>query len=237
LQAETLTLLLPFVLFGPPDLHLVHKEVGGSRYAVLGFFLEPTSPSDIPLFSDLLTEWEATETAVLETCAIGSDAGGDTGDAVVAPAGGVRRLTSRQLPRSFSVYDLLPSSYSIYSYDGSLTTPPCSEVVYWNVVDQPVQLSVREYLRLTNLILDHVSPDTCESASNAAPSGFTGRPVQPINGRTITRVCQSSAADGSDGSASTSSSSTSAEPAEASSASAVATVGALASAVLSALLL
>jgi carbonic anhydrase len=83
----------------------------------------------------------------------------------------------------------MPKDATIYTYDGSLTTPPCSEIVYWNVVDKPVQLSVREYLRLTNLILDYVDPETCQAASIAAPSGFTGRPVQPINGRPITRHC------------------------------------------------
>mmetsp|Transcript_17779 Transcript_17779/g.29377 ORF Transcript_17779/g.29377 Transcript_17779/m.29377 type:complete len:128 (-) Transcript_17779:170-553(-) len=77
----------------------------------------------------------------------------------------------------------------MYTYQGSLTTPPCSEIVFWNVIDTPIKISVREFLRLTNLIIDWVDPATCEKASEAAPSGFTGRPVQNINGREITRVC------------------------------------------------
>ena len=48
------------------DMHLVHKEVGGTRLAVLGLFLEPTNPSDDDKFSSLLVEWESVEAATLE---------------------------------------------------------------------------------------------------------------------------------------------------------------------------
>jgi Eukaryotic-type carbonic anhydrase len=77
----------------------------------------------------------------------------------------------------------------MYTYSGSLTTPPCSEIVSWNVVDRPLQISVRDYRRLTSLILDFVSPDTCMSGTVASPSGSKGRPFSPLNGRTITRHC------------------------------------------------
>lgn len=192
-------------------MHLVHKLVPGTgtdlsfAFSVLGFFLEPTDSEGLPKFRDLLGEWEAVETGVAEVCTANVATPAPTPMVttaatpevtvanVTAQLGGGRRLMSKQghreLPRSFNPYELVPSGASMYTYRGSLTTPPCSEVVFWNVVDTPISISVREFLRLTNLILDYVSPESCEFASEAAPSGFTGRPVQNINGREIKRVC------------------------------------------------
>jgi carbonic anhydrase len=170
------------------DLHVVHQEMGsGTRYGVLGFFLTPTSPEDSGMMNDLLSGWEAVETKTATQC--DSGAGDDT---IVEDTPGNNRslrTTERETAASFNMYQLIPEGASMYTYAGSLTTPPCSEVVFWNVVDKPVALSVREFLRLTNLILDWVDPETCEFGSVAAPSGFTGRPVQAINGRRITRRC------------------------------------------------
>lgn len=36
---------------------------------------------------------------------------------------------------------LLPSDPSFFRYQGSLTTPPCSETVLWTVLSQPIQVS------------------------------------------------------------------------------------------------
>jgi hypothetical protein len=43
---------------------------------------------------------------------------------------------------------------------------------------------------IINFILNYVEPVTCTfGATNAAPSGSTSRPLQPLNGRTITHKC------------------------------------------------
>lgn len=62
---------------------------------------------------------------------------------------------------------LLPRDTSSYRYDGSLTTPPCSEGVKWIVLKAPVQLSAGQI-----------------KAFNAVLSG-NSRPVQPLHGRTV----------------------------------------------------
>ena len=63
-------------------------------------------------------------------------------------------------------------------------------------MDKPLQVSVRDYRRLTSLILDFVSPETCTPGTASSPSGSTGRPFSPLNGRSITRHCLAQTSDG-----------------------------------------
>ena len=63
--------------------------------------------------------------------------------------------------------DLLPSARSYYRYDGSLTTPPCSEGVQWFVLTTPIALS------------------EAQVAAFAAIVHGNNRPVQPLNGRQL----------------------------------------------------
>ena len=61
--------------------------------------------------------------------------------------------------------DLLPESLLTYRYDGSLTTPPCSEGVQWLVMAEPVTWSAAQLTAFTDLY----------DGSN--------RPVQPLGDR------------------------------------------------------
>jgi carbonic anhydrase len=63
---------------------------------------------------------------------------------------------------------LLPSSYDYYRFNGSLTTPPCSEGVWWLVMKQSETASKEQIERFAH---------TMHHANN--------RPVQPINARLI----------------------------------------------------
>jgi carbonic anhydrase len=62
---------------------------------------------------------------------------------------------------------LLPAARTTYRYDGSLTTPPCSEGVKWLVMSTPIELSREQIGAFTDLI----------SGNN--------RPLQPLNGRVV----------------------------------------------------
>lgn len=64
---------------------------------------------------------------------------------------------------------LLPTEHSYYTYDGSLTTPPCSEHVTWAVLTTPVSLSKKQIMRFRAVI------------------NGNNRPVQPYNGRVVSR--------------------------------------------------
>ncbi|HEV2899398.1 MAG TPA: carbonic anhydrase [Pseudaminobacter sp.] len=46
---------------------------------------------------------------------------------------------------------LLPASLGYWSYEGSLTTPPCSEIVDWMVVREPLQVDASDIDKFTAL--------------------------------------------------------------------------------------
>ncbi|ROP78808.1 carbonic anhydrase [Frigoribacterium sp. PhB107] len=68
---------------------------------------------------------------------------------------------------TIDVASLLPSSLQYWSYDGSLTTPPCSEGVSGVVFSEPVTLSAEQIARL-DAVHDH-----------------NARPTQGLNGRVV----------------------------------------------------
>ncbi len=72
--------------------------------------------------------------------------------------------------KAFDADELLPTgsgSEAIYRYNGSLTTPPCSEGLVWSVYKKPITLSQKQ--------IDQFQAIFHENA----------RPVQPLNGREI----------------------------------------------------
>ena len=79
----------------------------------------------------------------------------DGGDRVRVPAGLI------------DVNALLPTDQRYYQFIGSLTTPPCTEGVLWNVLKSPMTVS-REQLRLFAQLFPN-----------------NARPVQALNGRVV----------------------------------------------------
>jgi carbonic anhydrase len=66
-----------------------------------------------------------------------------------------------------NVADLLPDDLTAWRYDGSLTTPPCTEEVQWHVLATPIEAST-EQIGAFEAIFDN-----------------NYRPVQPLNDRQI----------------------------------------------------
>jgi carbonic anhydrase len=64
--------------------------------------------------------------------------------------------------------DFLPSIQTTFRYNGSLTTPPCSEGVSWLLMTTPVELSSEQLSELESIF---------EEGNN--------RPVQPLNNRSL----------------------------------------------------
>jgi carbonic anhydrase len=119
------------------ELHLVHKHPETNNLAVLGVFIKAGAAH--PGLSTIWPYMPLHQTP--ET----------THDQVTIHAG-----------------QLLPADTThFYWYRGSLTTPPCSEVVDWVVLEQPIEAS-RE--QITQLI---------------AAVGMNARPVQSLNRRIL----------------------------------------------------
>ncbi len=67
-----------------------------------------------------------------------------------------------------SAEGLLPINREYYRFNGSLTTPPCTEGVVWLVMKQPVTISKEQIQQFTDIMHQP-----------------TNRPVQPINARPV----------------------------------------------------
>jgi carbonic anhydrase len=63
--------------------------------------------------------------------------------------------------------DFLPADQNYYTFDGSLTIPPCGEGVKWFVLKTPVELSASQIAKFARMYPDNA------------------RPIQPTNGREI----------------------------------------------------
>jgi carbonic anhydrase len=61
----------------------------------------------------------------------------------------------------------MPANKGYFYYSGSLTTPPCSEVVSWYVLKNPIQASTKQINAIQQIISDN------------------NRPTQALAGRTI----------------------------------------------------
>ena len=154
----------------------MHKEQAGDRFAVVGIMINGDAPVENPTFAKLLSKWSAVEKQVADSC-----------NGVVAPTKN-RPFVSDS---TFNVYDLIPKGSSFYHYDGSLTTPPCSEVVWWEVVDVPLSVSPEQFDRLVRMTTTYTDPNTCELQTAASPlDGSTNRPIaQDLAGREVQRIC------------------------------------------------
>jgi len=68
---------------------------------------------------------------------------------------------------TINLQSLLPENKSYYHYNGSLTTPPCSEVVNWYVLKNPVEASKEQIEKFSKILNNNF------------------RPIMPLDGRKI----------------------------------------------------
>ncbi|XP_051523970.1 carbonic anhydrase 4-like isoform X1 [Myxocyprinus asiaticus] len=143
----------------PMELHIVHMKQRYNRLedalkdpsgvAVLGFFYEESSSTNRKY--DLLTH----------SLRSVQNANGNTT---------LRKISLNQLILSEG------NLTNYYRYNGSLTTPGCTEAVVWTVFENPIPLD-REQLRAFSSLRFH----------DGKPMVDTFRPVQPLNGRFVYR--------------------------------------------------
>ncbi len=65
------------------------------------------------------------------------------------------------------INQLVPKEKNYYAFDGSLTTPPCTEGVKWIVLKQTVSISAEQLAQYKSVYYENI------------------RPLQPLNGREV----------------------------------------------------
>lgn len=68
---------------------------------------------------------------------------------------------------NIDLISLLPENKNYYHYSGSLTTPPCSEVVNWYVLQNPLEASKEQIAKFSEILHDNY------------------RPIMPLNDRKV----------------------------------------------------
>lgn len=136
----------------PAELHLVHRSKAG-EIAVVAIFIESSSLPQ-PLI-----------------------------DLVIETAAGVGEEVPMEYPESplELLLDLEPpraTEDDYYTYDGSLTTPPCSEDVRWIVFED---------IHVVDLATVELFHDIVGGFPTYEGFADNNRPTQPLNGRTIER--------------------------------------------------
>ena len=80
-----------------------------------------------------------------------------------AKAGGSEKISS-----TVNALDLMPANQDYFRFNGSLTTPPCTEGVRWFVFKEPVAIAKEQIETFAKLM-----------------GGDNNRPVQPVNARPV----------------------------------------------------
>jgi len=139
----------------PMEAHLVHQCESG-RLAVVGVMMNYLSESPNKALGQALTHAPFDK---------------DSGEYIIDTAHADEEYVNAK--------NLIPKhSRKYYTYKGSLTTPPCSEIVDWYVMQKPVRIS-KEQMDTFKTILTDTSPDHYP---------FNNRPLQNLNKRIIERL-------------------------------------------------
>merc|ERR1711879_231591 len=125
------------------EMHLVHANAGG-QLAVLGVFIEEGEENQI-----LAPIWNS-----LPPRPSNHSAAGTPPPTVVVPG-------------EICASQLLPAENTMFRYSGSLTTPPCTEGVYWLVLQEPIHMGRAQITKFRKMFR------------------FNNRPVQNINDRCL----------------------------------------------------
>ena len=126
------------------------EKIDGKNYPMVAHLVHKNAGGSLAVVAVLFREGR--ENAALKSV-LGS---------MPAKEGGKAALKSAFNPAAF-----LPKNQGYYAFKGSLTTPPCSEGVAWQVLKEPVELSKAQINSFQKLYK------------------MNARPVQPLNGRKI----------------------------------------------------
>ena len=127
------------------------ERMHGRRYSMVAHIVHKNAKGELAVVAVLIRKGKAN--AVLAPVFDHFPAPGTTESAVAGA--------------TFNIGDLLPAGHGYYTFDGSLTTPPCSENVRWFVLKSAVEVSEKQLRQFGS-----------RYAGNA-------RPTQKLNGRLV----------------------------------------------------
>ncbi|XP_075529226.1 carbonic anhydrase 1-like isoform X1 [Dermacentor variabilis] len=87
------------------------------------------------------------------------------------------------LDQDIDINSLIPANGSYWTYEGSLTTPPCYESVTWIVFKEPIEVS-REQFEAFRQLLSYKEGGGPQVPTDG-PILKNFRPPQPLNGRVV----------------------------------------------------
>jgi len=175
------------------ELHIVHfsedtdfNDFSTYKAAVIGIMLDNDALEPHSGFDGLLNCWAKKHNDFVESCS-----------PIIGTCDVSRMFTEEGAQcsaASFDAYSLIPADSGYYNYMGGLTTPPCSQIVRWNLIDKKVNISLKQWSTLAQLILGYGgvldSSGQCKlEYSVASKTGSTSRERQALGGRTITHRC------------------------------------------------
>jgi len=146
-------------------------SVGGARYELVQFHFHRPSEEKIQGKSHDMVAHLVHKNAEgkLAVVAVLLDKGGASLPAIETIWAHIPKEKEKEAAPEVTVdaATLLPSERGYYAFQGSLTTPPCSEEVRWLVLKQPVKIADREVAAFGKLY------------------SMNARPTQPLNGRVV----------------------------------------------------
>jgi len=146
-------------------------SVGGARYELVQFHFHRPSEEKVQGKSHAMVAHLVHKSAEgkLAVVAVLLDKGGASVPAIETVWAHVPKEKEKEAAPDVTVdaATLLPSAKGYYAFQGSLTTPPCSEEVRWLVLKQPVKIADREIAAFSKLY------------------SMNARPTQPLNGRLV----------------------------------------------------
>ena len=140
---DTTANLLQFHFHTPSE-----EKINGVRYPMVAHFVHKTADGKLSVVAVLFKEGKANATLAPVFAAL--------------PAEGKNAELAKFDPAA-----ILPADHHYYKFTGSLTTPPCSDGVQWQVLKQPVELSKAQLAAFHHFYK------------------MNARPVQPLYGRLV----------------------------------------------------
>lgn len=131
--------------------HPAEEQVSGTSYPMVAHLVHKSADGKLAVVAVLLTEGAANDFVARLWKYLPAEQG--------------KEIAVQDVTVDLST--LLPATRGYFTYDGSLTTPPCTEGVTWFVLKTPVQ----------------VSPDQIAAFARKYP--HNARPIQQLHGRVI----------------------------------------------------